>query len=174
MFLSSSDFINRPYRVINQEESRDFQAFIEKQEVKLLIDLLGYSLWAEMEEDLKSSNPSEIFTALKNGAEYTFNGKTYKYNGLVDLLIPAVFSRWIDQNNYKLTAAGFVQTSPSQENLTVVDPEPFIVAAWNDYVSKVGECYNQKNTLYGFMKANEDEFPNWEFTLPTLKNRYGL
>src|SRR5690606_35668152 len=102
------------------------------------------------------------------------NNTTYKYNGLKDLLVPAVFSRWVDQNNYRLTAAGFVQTAPAQENLTVVDPEPFIVSAWNDFVTQAGECYNQRNTLYGFLKANENDYPDLDFTPPTLKNRYGL
>jgi hypothetical protein len=73
------------------------------------------------------------------------------------------------------TASGYKRSVPSQENFQIIDdPEPFVVTAWNDYVSKVGGCYNQENTFYGFMTANKDDYPDWRFTIPQYKNRFGL
>lgn len=168
-------FINRPYKVPNREESQDFADFIEKEEEKLLINLLGYPLYKEFSEELSGSNVSDAFTRLRDGAEYTFYGVTCKYNGLKDLLIPAIYSRWINHVHYVFTASGYMRSQPAQENFQVLeDPELFIVAAWNDYVCKVGERYNQKNTFYGFMMANKDDYPDWQFTMPCLKNRFGL
>lgn len=173
MLLSTSDFTVRPYRIINIEESRDFIDFAKAKEKDILKSILGYSLWKDIDQMDGGSSVDASLTALVDGGEYLYLGVQYEYHGLVDLLKPAVMSLWIEKNNFRFTSSGYVESAP-QENTTLLDPQPFIVELWNEYVSKVGECYNQKGTLYGFMKANEEDYPDWEFTLPTLKNRFGL
>lgn len=170
MLLSTSDFLTRPYRILNIEESKDFVDFVKTSERELLTDILGYSLWKELDE---TASPGAALIALRDGAEYEYVGKPYKYNGLVDLLKPAVMSLWIPKNNYKFTNVGYVESSP-QENSSLVDPEQFRVQLWNEFVEKVGLCLNQKNSFYGFMKANESNYPEWDFTEQKAENRFGL
>lgn len=180
--IDRSDFNNRPYRIDNQAESRDLDDWIAERERELLIQLLGYELFAEFEEGIGSSAPSEFFTNLKNGATYTYGGGTYRYNGLVDVLRPAIYSMWLDQQTYKFTSVGYVENTPSTSS-TRIDNEPFRVQAWNDYVRKVGSdeysCkYNRMGTLLGFLYANTEEFDDSQWInsryLPTYQNRYSL
>lgn len=183
MLLSTSDFTVRPYRILNIEESKDFIDFATVAERKILIDILGYPLWMDVDQGVESGESGEdILTELKAGAEYSYSDKTYKYNGLVDLLKPAVLSMWISQNNYVLTSTGYIEKHP-QDNTTLLDPEPFIVALWNEFVVKVGVCNSHygyhygpflQGTFYGYMTANKDSFPEWKFTEQKIKNRYGL
>lgn len=176
MILDLTDFLDREYKIPNQNESRDLEAFIEKHEKEILKELLGYELFAELEAALESSAELEDrWVDLRDGAEYTYNDKTYKWLGLVDLLKPAVYSRWINVGTYKFTNVGFVQNNAQQQSATLEDMEPFIVRAWNEFVLKVGYNYEQRfGTLYGFMKANEADYDGWCFTEQKFKNRHSL
>jgi len=175
MILSLTDFIDREYKIPNQSESADLLGFIEQKEDELLIDLLGVDLYNEIMDGLEDSAPEQKFLDLLNGSEYTFNGVTYKWRGLVDLLQPAIYSMWINVGSFKFTNIGWVQNSP-QENSTAIDfTEQFTVAYWNKYCEKVGLRQSQKNSFYGYMKTVEDDFDSeWIFTLPKTQNRFGL
>lgn len=180
MILDPSDFDDRPYRIPNQQESKDFPEFIEDAEEQILVQLLGYEFFKELEDALNTSNPDQIYVDLRDGAEYTSSGKTYKYNGLVDLLRPAVFSLWIDQNAYKFTNIGHVNNSPPQQS-TVIDSEPFVVQAWNAFVVRAGgscnysrSTWNRMDNLYGFYQANKANYPTLVWKSPELKNRLGF
>jgi hypothetical protein len=174
MLLKTSHFTIRPYRIQNLESAPDFIAFIEKVERKILTSILGYSLWTEV---TAIGTLSETMTKLRDGAEYEYNDVTYKYYGLVDLLKPAAMSNWIEQNNYIFSDMGYVEKTPQQQN-TLIDPQAHIATLWNEYVEKVGYCYAHQHkgegTLYGFMKSNESDYPNWEFNIPERKNRFGM
>lgn len=174
MLLSTSDFTVRPYRILNIEEARDFVDFVKAKEKEILKSILGYSLWKDIDQMGEESSVDESLSALVDGGEYTYLGVLYEYQGLIDLLKPAIMSLWIEQNNFKFVSAGIIETAP-QENSTLLDPYPFVAKYWNEYVSKVGDSFNQKGgTLYGFMKANEDDYPDWECTPPEPINRFGL
>lgn len=174
MLLSTSHFTVRPYRIQNLESAPDFISFIGVKEREILTSILGYSLWSAV---TASGSISNALQRLRDGAEYEYRGITFKYNGLVDLLKPVAISLWIEQNNYIFSDMGYVEKAPQQQN-TLVDPQAHIATLWNEFVVKVGDCYTQENkgegTLYGFMKANESDYPNWEFNLPEKKNRFGL
>jgi hypothetical protein len=173
MLLKTAHFTVRPYRISNIESVPDFISFAEKAEREILTSILGYSLWT----DVVAANPSATLLKLRDGAEYEYKGVTFKYCGLVDLLKPSVLSQWIELNNYILSDMGYVEKQPGQNN-TLIDPQANIASLWNDYVRKVGDCYAQSHkgegTLYGFMKANEGDYPDWEFHLPEKKNRFGM
>lgn len=52
MFLKATDFRDKPYEVPNQQESPEFVAFIETEEIKLLKKLLGLDLYNAFIEGL--------------------------------------------------------------------------------------------------------------------------
>jgi len=180
MILDPSDFDDRPYRIPNQEESRDFIEFIEKSEEELLINLFGYQFYSELISGLETSGTIDpIYLNIRDGGEYTSGGKTYKYKGLVYTLVPAVYSMWIDQNAYKFTNIGYV-TNNAPQQATTIDNEPFVVGAWNDYVNRVGKTcaysstWNRSNTLYSFYQANKSDYENLKFNPPEYRNRFGF
>ena len=172
MILSLTDFVDREYKIPNQNESSDLLGFIEDKEEELLCDLLGVDLYNEVMDGLDESNPEQKFLDLLNGKDYVFNGVTYKWGGLVNLLKPAVYSKWINVGTFKFTNIGWVQNSP-QENSTAIDwTDQFVVAYWNKYCELVGLNKSQKNSFYGYMKTVESDFDSeWIFNLPKTQNR---
>lgn len=173
MIIDVTDFTNRPTKVPNQEESRDFSSFIGNAEKELAVKyLLGYSVWTEFLAATEGSGTlQEPWASLKNGADYTHYGKTYRYEGWVDMIKPAIWSMWVPRGSYKFTNVGHVENMPTDKS-TLIDNEQFIVEQWNSFASKVGICYNRINSFYGFMKANESDFDDWCLNLPGTRNRF--
>lgn len=186
MIIDATDFTNRPNKVPNQEESRDFISFIEAEEEAFAcwhheehFQLLGKELWEEFKAALAGSGTLETkWQNLKDGAEYTYQGKTYRYGGWVDMIRPGIYARWIPNIPYKLTNIGYVENSAPEKSKLLEDQYPFVVQEWNKFVDKVGHAhqygYNYRNSFYGFMKANASDYPSWVFKCPHLKNRHDL
>lgn len=187
MIIDPTDFVNRNYKVPNQEEARDFPFFIEDLEERIacgtLTDdktcLLGLNLWNALTAGLATSGTVEQrWTDLKEGADYVYQSVTYRYNGWVDMIRPGIFSRWIPTTTDKLTNIGFVKNNAPQQSKLTEDYYPGVITFWNEMARKVGfehNCrYNYKNTFYGFMKANESDYDEWRFISPEFKNRHDL
>jgi hypothetical protein len=174
MLISPTDFLDRPYKVPNQEESRDFISFIEEKEEELGRMLLGNELFESFRDALESSAIDDIYIAIRDGENYTYSDNIYQYKGWVDMLRPAIFSQWLPNLTYKLTNIGYVTNDAPQQSSLIDDQYDFQVINWNKFVNKVGYGYTCKNSFYGFMKANEEDYPTWVFTCPRYINRYDL
>ncbi len=179
MIIDPVHFNERPYKVPNQEESRDFSAFIEQAEDDIARMLLGHELWDEFNAAVNESGSLDDPTRdLLDGAYYTYNEKTYQYKGWVDLVRPVIFSLWLPNSTYKLTNIGYVENTPTDKSTLIVDQYQFQIDVWNKFIEKVGYSamwgHHHLNSFYGFMKANEDNYPTWEFTCPKPKNRFDL
>ena len=179
MIIDPTDFNDRPYKVPNQEESRDFISFIEEKEEELGIMILGQELWDEFTEALASSGPLDtIWEELRDGGLYDYQNKQYNYAGWVDMVRPGIFAEWLPQTTWKLTNVGYIENSTPDKATLVDNQYDFHVHHWNKFVSKVGYSYpygyNCKNSFYGFMTAHADDYPTWDFRCPRYKNRYDL
>jgi len=180
MIIDVSDFRKRPYKIPNQEESQDFQEFVEAKEIELATKyLLGWELWEEFAAALEASGALDAkWEALRDGGTYEYSGVEYKFGGWVDLVRPGIYSEWLPNISDKLTNIGVINNSAPQQSKFIEDQYPFQVGTWNKFVSKVGfhtaYGYNCKDTFYGFMLANEADYENWEFRCPPLKNRFDL
>lgn len=166
MFLDPSDFDDVPYRIPNQEESRDLQDFIDKKEAEYLKKVLGLSLYNAFIAGLETSGTvDQIWTDLRDGAEYTYNDIEYEYYGVKELLKPVIYSEWLDYNYRKLSNGGMIVTT-AQQNSTAVNPIDEIVFGWNEFVKQVGgSCYYDwgfNNTFRGFMDVNGEDYPEWD------------
>ena len=175
LIVQLTDFEQRPYRIPNQTESKDLYAFIEVAEEKILRELFGHDMYEELEDQL-SGTPGAVWVALRDGAEYAYNSQNYKYGGLKAILVPRIYSEWITETRDKYTDVGVVyNTSDNNER---VSPARRIVEAYNAYARLVGDYWNQCNTLYGYMEANEADFPDWDpdnlFDPPGRINEFGL
>jgi hypothetical protein len=184
VLIALSDFTERPYKIPNQNESTDLLSFLQGEEERLAIEhLLGFELYMLFKEALEADalDPSDpeyvalpqIYVDLRDGAEYEYGDHTYKYRGWVDLIRPALFSLWIPRGTYKFTNVGHVQNAAPQQS-TKIDDDQFEVESWNTFVKKVGIGYTCEHSFYGFMTANEDNYPDWLFSMPGLRNRFGL
>lgn len=176
MIIDVSDFNDPPYKIPNQEEQPWFKDRIEKIETDILKLILGYTLWKEFTDALDAGSPAQKWVDLRDGAEYEYGGKTYKYEGVKDFEKPAIYSIILPEITYKMTNVGMQQNLARKDmdgaDLSKdVDPLEFQANIWNEYVSKV---IRPKNGFYGFMIANESDYEDWEFTEPQYKNRFSL
>lgn len=86
---------------------------------------------------------------LRNGGNYLVYDKKYVWGGVVEALIPLIYSLWVQSRVITFTGTGFV--APKQENGLVVNPREFIADSWNEWSRLVGNCYNVYDTLYGHL-----------------------
>lgn len=156
--LTTSHFAKGEYEVPNQEEKAGFPDFIIDNETRILKDLLGIACYNAFIAGLGAA--TQRWVDLKNGGEYDYNEITYKFEGMVDLLKPIVYSRWIHKTAQKFTSAGVVSPTPS--NSKMESPGRMIGKYNAEYFCKLGDECHQENTLYGFLYANRDTYPEWD------------
>lgn len=174
MFVSSEDFLDIPYVIPNQEETRGLDSFIEAEETKILKKILGIELYNEFIQGLESSGDIEQkWIDLRDGATYEYGEVQYQYEGLKDLLKPYIYQLAVQLNYRKLTTSGVV-INRGQQNTETQNPNYEVVTYWNEFVSKVGKWCEMKNTLYGFLYANEADYESLEFTEQHYKNQLDL
>lgn len=142
--------------------------------------------WELIEEDNK-------WLELQNGAEYDYADKTWKWKGLVHLLVPFITSRYIRDNVDSFSGSAVIV--PSNENSSIISPALRICRAHNAYAERCGvarggsslyyrdqsfryECLLYHDTLFGFLTANREEYEVdgivWYFESPELMNIAGI
>lgn len=188
------DFVNRPYKVPNQNESPDFAQFLIDKEDDIMKSLLGWELWDALKTAMadggyETPNDSTEYLAQKyidliDGAQYTYLGDTWKWEGLNKMLVPALYGYWLPEY-IKLMNIGVIQNLAEPDKSEVVSPGHKISRAWNEFWKRaggwVGTDYDHRNTLYGFMMANYETdyttwFPtdDWNPELPDNPNQLNL
>lgn len=167
-----SNFDNRPYRIPNQEEFKDLTDFIEAAEIAILKKLFGITLYEAYVAGIAAPTPDQKWVDLRDGTTYTYNEVEYEYRGLIELLVPCIYSMWLQENRDTVTSAGVVMKSSDRADR--LSPGWRITRAFNDYSRQVGDFWHQEGTLYGFMKVNEDNYPDWVFEPPGTMNEFGL
>jgi hypothetical protein len=165
MILEGSDFLNRPYRIPNQFESKDFSSWLQGEERTICNSILGVELTSELFEALNSSSMETRFDNLING-----NGL---FLGLKNVLKPSVYYSWLDVDKFKLTATGIITNDKPANSTAVPNNFEFQVKAWNEFVKLVGHVGCKDNsTMWYYMNSNKVDFPTWKFTPQKLKNRF--
>lgn len=134
---------------------------------------------------------------LRDGSEYDYASKTWKYKGVVHLLVPFIVSRWIRDNADAFTGSAVVV--PNNENSQIISPALRICRAYNDYAERFGVvrgnaylkssyeagysshyagCFSTEDTLYGFLTANRADYEVdglvWCFESPDLMDIAGI
>lgn len=112
---------------------------------------------------------------LKNGGQYytvTNSQITKRWDGMKKLLKPLIYSDWLAFGYTESTGNGEVKSKV--ENGTVVSPKRKVVSAFNDYSKMAGNGKSKSNTLYGFLIANSDLYPDFVFGDPGRMNIFNL
>jgi len=145
MFLTPADFNVIPYNIPPKPDAPnslgDFINFYEK---KVLIDLLGPVLYLEFVEALfedPNADPlvpidevdiDQKWKDLRDGAEYTYTEKPYRWLGVEEAMKPFIFQQWESDHYKRLSSQG--RSRSRKENADVVDPSDNITSAYSDFV----------------------------------------
>jgi len=174
MSVELTDFLERPYRIPHQEESTDLQAFVTAKSEELLRGVLGTTLYNSYVAGIAAGSPAQKWVDLRDGKDYTYAGITYRFSGLDNLLVPGIFALWVKETNETYTVSGVVKSSPAQ-NATAVSATRKITESWGKFLDLVGSECEYRNTLYGFLIANESDYGTLEdWTTPGSMNAFDL
>lgn len=176
--LSTSDFIKIPFKIPMIESEKDLPDYIETKEREALESLFGIKLYDEFIAGISQETPDEKWKKLRDGATYTAYGALYRYNGIVDLLVPYVYAMWLRDTYDRHTKEGItintnatIQGVPATE---AISPSMRICRAFNAYSERVGGHGEQENTLFGFLNQNRKDYPGWVFTPPGKMNIWNI
>lgn len=175
MAVELADFLDRPYRIPNQDESTDLENFITAKEEELLRDLLGTTLYDAYIAGISAGSPAQKWVDLRDGKNYTYGGVTFHFAGLDACLIPAIFALWVKETSDQFTASGTVRNAPVL-NGTAVSPARRISEAWGRWLTLVGSECQYWDSLYGFLVANatDYDFDGTDWVTPGSMNAFDL
>lgn len=160
-YLIDETYFKRELFVPNADEVgrrayEDLQEFIDGKSRELLRDLLGYSLFNDLDSQIvngKLPNTADLkWRNLVNGVEYTKDGETYYWLGLLrvdgsfkkSLLANYVFTHWLEFS--QSTQSGVGEVVLQAKNATRINSTKRLVNVWNDFV----EMYQGDKGFYDY------------------------
>lgn len=201
LFVPNADDTDRQtYKELNE--------FIDGDVRQYLRDNLGYALFSDLDSQITDGNLNSDADAkwqnLVNGVEYTKDGKTLYWQGLLQvegsfkrsLLANLVFVNWLENNQSIQSGVGEVVLQA--KNAVRINSTKRIVKVWNDFVSMhqgeqskyhVPHTYHYKGipvidwsenddsnfvSLVRFLEDNESDYPDVPCKLYELRNSLGL
>ncbi len=178
-FTASTDFDIPPYDIPSlTPKVNGFNAFCLNEQETILRRLLGNELYNLFEPQIAVipvvAPVEQIWIDLAMGASYLLEGDEVVYNwvGIKKLLQPYIYSIWLKSRVTIVSNAGPVRPKP--ENATVENYTGKIYTGNVNFRGLVGNRYNKKNTLYGFLTAKAADYPTWKFTDPFRVNPLGM
>lgn len=171
----------------NQPEIKvDVENSIKLYEKEVLVDLLGYSLYKELQTWLAAPVSDDKFYKLVNGEDFSFSvdGRVVEthWDGLKGenkKSLIAYFVYFMHRSKRKSYMAGTQQeVSPTSENNEAASLYDKLVPIWNEFVKMYGdECdyfyswndlqnsyhSNDAPSAFNYLLAKKDDFPNWRF-----------
>jgi hypothetical protein len=175
MILTEADFDIPPYNIPNIQKVRNtFESYRDLKEEEVLRFLLGDDIYDAFKAGVNGVDEDDIaqrWKDLRDGASYTYLGRSYRYTGLKKLLIPYFYSEWVNDHWKPFSGIGVV--TPKGENATVKYPLQNIMNSWNEFcflagssIAIVGRSHfhhghhfyhrrsNYYGTLYGYLMAS--------------------
>lgn len=161
MLINSSYFIGE--RNIPNTSQTEVQErltwFINKYEPQFLLTLFGYEMYKAYEAVSTQSPLPSPWLELFGGTEYTLNGKTVKWWGLVDAtskrspIANYIYYHFMRDAETTTTGVGEVKTNP--ENAVLVSAARKAVLAWNEISDSV--C-----GMISYLNENKSLYAGWE------------
>jgi len=133
---------------------------IDKYVRLVLQNALGYELFKDLDSNITSgvldSGADQKWKDLVNGVEYTKDGKTYRWKGLIftegnykgSLLAKYVYYYWLKDSISLLTGTG--EKTITASNMEAVNSNQRLVSVWNDFVMDYQStpCYYGNGNLF--------------------------
>lgn len=135
----------------NTEGLAEVNQYIDNFEREYLFKVLGFDLATAFINDIANAR----WDALKNGADYTFNGKNGHWVGFADSKTPIVNYVWYRYVGFNAANTVLIGTVTSQtDNNRTVTPRFRLVECWNRMV-------DLNIDLYRYLRANKSLYPEW-------------
>lgn len=172
---------------------------IVKYEREALIKLFGYTLYKEFKSKfdidsnglwtLKAAESGSKWDDLLNGKEYTLNGNTVYWKGLVytdsdesgatpdqSLLAYYIYAMFVRDEEFSHAGIGF-QAEQAQAADRVSSRSKY-AWAYNEFVRMVEFSDNRERSLYDFISdmnaETADTYAEWDYETFNYVNRFGL
>jgi hypothetical protein len=155
MFVLPEDFAGPDFQIPNLNNEDGFLPYVDRMEKKFLVKIMGRNLQEAFYTGLKAG-VEQRWQDLKDGKEYTYNGKPFKWEGMKKLFVPFIYQSWIGHTFNNLTGSGVV--IPKIENGEQISPASRMIEAYNEATDYVGSECDPYNTLYGYLYTSESLF----------------
>lgn len=140
----------------NTDGRADVEAFIADYEPEYLQKVLGYSLWKAFTDGIDGSGAvDQRWTDLLDGADFSYDGKTWRWPGFVPKPSPVaqyVYYQFLENGASDTVPAG--TATGKAENATRVSPSAKMLTAWNEMIKS-------NVLLWNFLNANKATYPEW-------------
>jgi hypothetical protein len=200
MFIDDTYFTGELY-VPQADQSTDLVQAIEQYEKEVLIQLLGYKLYALLVADCTLGVPAtQKYIDLVNGAEFThtYNGitTTLKWEGLVNsgkisILAYYTYFKFVERDITRLYGTG-MSMAPAGQDYQRVSPVNKLCYAWErmrelygiipaEYkryylnpISNPSHAFDLNPSAYNFLYVNKANYPDWIFAPQWNINMFGI
>lgn len=199
--LIDEDYFVRDITIPNLNTPANLAALnsdIESYQREVLVNVLGYKLYSLFINDPTSE---QRFLDIKNGKEFEFLFKgtrvKRKYIGLSNaehISLIAYYTYFFAVRNRATYTSGIGEVIVQGQNSINASNAPKLRNAWNKYVDLSGHVYcdlnanayfdtlnpenythvNDVGSLFNFLLANKDVYPEWEFTPERKINIFGI
>lgn len=212
-YLIDETYFKRELFVPNADDQdrdayNELQEFIDGKSRQCLKQALGRELFEDLDSNITSGNldsgAPQKWLNLVNGTDYTVNGETYNWQGLLiqegafkkSLLAYYTFYHWLYYNQSTLSGVGEVVLQ--SKNAISINSTQRLISVWNEFV----EMYQGKQNKYTyneyyhrgikvidwlgcntndyyvslvkFLSDNDTDYPNATLKLYNVKNQLGL
>jgi len=172
--ISISDFKN-PY-LVYAETGKPSEIFLneliaENQEIYLK-KILGFRLYNELDIEFSKETPTDLFWIdFVNGKNYIYNGISYNYKGIKEILCNIIYWFWHEKNLSQLNKTG--DLIPIYENGQKNIPVHLMCEAWNKADRLLYNVDVYAPTVYNYL--NHNYIGNLlEFNTIKRKNLFGI
>lgn len=152
--------------------------YLDIYEDEYLVNVLGQQLSDEFAAGLEESVVDPKWTALRDGAEFTYNNVKYNWKGFLRTTKESPIANYImwyivRDGNDDLTGVGVMKST--SENSEVQSPINRMVNIWNQMVK-------ENRILSLFLLSNQSDYPSYKLfngsencdVLTTKQNIYGI
>ena len=212
-YLIDETYFQRELFVPNADDQdrsayNELQQFIDDKARLLLKEVLGYALFKDLDDNITDGNldsgAPQKWLDLVNGKEYTKDGYTYYWQGLLitegafkkSLLANYVFYHWLYYNQSTMSGVGEVVLNA--KNAININSTQRLTSVWNEFV----DMYQGKQTKYThseyrrngikvidwlgnntndyysslimFLSDNEEDYPDAPLKMYKTINQFGL
>jgi hypothetical protein len=212
-YLIDETYFQRELFVPNADDQdrsayNELQSFIDDKARLCLKEALGYTLFKDLDANITNGNLNsgapQKWLDLVNGKEYTKDGYTYYWQGLLvqegafkkSLLANYTFYHWLYYNQSTMSGVGEVVLNA--KNAININSTQRLVSVWNEFV----EMYQGKQTKYTyseyrrngirvvdwignntndyyaslimFLSDNEEDYPDAPLKMYNTINQFGL
>jgi hypothetical protein len=226
MYIINETYFNGAFNVPNVDElntdtKANLELIIDDKARLFLQDALGYELFTDLDqyvvngvfveeinigtEDVPELQPTpQKWLDFVNGKEYTLNGNTYKWQGLIyengglkkSILTDFCYYHWLLEKVSEMYGVGDAVAIP--KNAVRVNPTQRIVTTWNNFVEKnqkdisavanktvsylrgvrFTDYYSSNSSRYvslvKYLEDNKEDYPNVTPRYYETKNQLGL